>query len=153
MNVKEAIRYLRIEHLDSIKKGKNQHVKSVMKKDLLKMLDICIATALALNPTYSRKESPQVLQLSIKMRHANLFNHYLVSFPLINYFDEIPDEYDLTDVKIENFQKLTGEIGESRKCRFSPRFINFDELFHLTYIRNITRGTNYFKDEKKIFSK
>lgn len=149
MNIKEAIRSLRIEHLDSVKKGKNQHVKSVMKKDLLKMLDICIATALALNPTYSRKESPQVLQLSIKLRHANLFNHYLVSFPLINYFDEIPDEYDLTDVKIENFRELTGEIGESRKCRFSPRFINFDELFHLTYIRNITRGTNYFKDERK----
>ena len=83
------------------------------------------------------------------LRHANLFNHYLVSFPLINYFDEIPDTVDLTDARIESMSELTSEISTSRKCKFSPRFINFDELFHLVYMQNITRGTNYFVDGKQ----
>lgn len=148
-NIKEAIRTLKIERIDAIKSGRNQRVKARLKKDLTDMLDISIATVLALNPEYSKKESTEVLKLALMLRHANLFNHYLVSFPLINYFDEIPDTVDLTDARIESMSELTSEISTSRKCKFSPRFINFDELFHLVYMQNITRGTNYFVDGKQ----
>ena len=148
-NIKEAIRLLKIEHIEAIKSGRNQRVKARLKKDLTDILDISIATALALNPEYSKKESAEVLKLALKLRHANLFNHYLVSFPLINYFDEIPDTVDLTDAKIEYMNQLTSEISTSRKCKFSPRFINFDELFHLVYMQNMARGTNYFVDGKQ----
>lgn len=148
-NIKEAIRLLKIEHIEAIKSGRNQRVKARLKKDLTDILDISIATALALNPEYSKKESAEVLKLALKLRHANLFNHYLVSFPLINYFDEIQDTVDLTDAKIEYMNQLTSEISTSRKCKFSPRFINFDELFHLVYMQNMARGTNYFIDGKQ----
>lgn len=149
LNIKEAIKNLKIERIEAIKNGRNQRVKARLKKDMANMLDISIATALALSPEYSKKESAEVLKLALKLRYANLFNHYLVSFPLINYFDEIPDAVDLTDAKIEYMKELTSEISTSRKCKFSPRFINFDELFHLVYMQNIARGTNYFIDGKQ----
>lgn len=145
-NIKEAIRTLKIEQIEAIKSNRNYQVKKFMKKNLYDMLDISIATALALKPLYSKKESTEVLNLALKLRHANLFNHYLVAFPLINYFDEISDDFDLTDTNIECMKELAGEINNSKKCRFSPRFIYFDELFHMVYMQNITRGINYFHD-------
>lgn len=148
-NIREAIKSLKIEHIEAINSGRNQHVKARLKKNLSDILDISIATALALNPGYSKKETAEVLKLALSLRHANLFNHFLVSFPLINYFDDISDDVDLTDAKIEDMNKLTNEISNSRKSKFSPRFINFDELFHLVYMQNITRGTNYFIDGRQ----
>lgn len=99
LNIKEAIRTLKIERIDAVKSNRNKRVKVRLKKDLSDILDISIATALALNPEYSKKESAEVVKLALSLRKANLFNHYLVSFPLINYFDEIPDSVDLTDAK------------------------------------------------------
>ncbi len=148
-NIKDAIKSLKIENIDAIKKEKNRLIKSQLKDNMADNLDISIAIALALNPQYSKKESIRVLNLALILRHANLFNHYLVSFPLINYIDEIPDSLNLTDIKIDNINNITGEISNSRKCNFSPRFIHFDELFHLIYMQNITCGINYFVDVKK----
>ncbi len=148
-NVEEAIESLKIKNIDAIKEKQSIGIKKRMISNLYELLDISLATALALNPEYSNRESAVVHELALKLRHANLFNHFLVSFPLVNYFDDIPDNMDLTDVRIEDVTAPSISIIDSRKCRFSPRFINFDELFHLTFMQNIARGINFFAYESQ----
>lgn len=135
--VRNAIKKITIDHLEDIVKGKTSGIKSKMKKDLSHLFDICIATALAINPKFSKKEKKDVMELCYKIRSANLFNHYLVSFPLINYSDSIEEDIDLSNIKLSKLRKEYFDINSSRKIMLSPRFINFDELFHHSFIYSI----------------
>lgn len=144
-NIKAAIKNLRIDHLDAVYTSKNKMVKNRMKSDMFEMLNICMSTALSLNPGHSRKESTEVLELAIMLRHANLFNHNLVNIPLINYSDNLPDDVDLTRVSVDQCQSYK-RIYDSKKCRYSPRFINIDELFHHLFLVYLPNPNNFLGD-------
>lgn len=146
-NVRESIEGLKIDKISDIKKGTGRFIKNCLKRDLNNFLEISIATALALYPSYSKKEAKGVLKLALELRHANMFNHYLVSLPLVNYFADISDELNLTKVGVEGIRKFKDELKVSRKCRFSPRFIYFDEILYLSQILSLSKGKNYFTDD------
>lgn len=137
-NVRTSIRELRIIQPEAIKKGKTNTLKSKMKKQLLEQFNICIATALAINPNFYKKESQEVRDLAYKLRRTNLFNHYLVAYPLINYVDSIDANIDLSSITIEQLSYINFKISESKKIQFSPRFINLDELFQFAFLESIS---------------
>lgn len=148
--IREAIRRIKISRLEDICKGKTQGIKSKMKKDLYHMFDICVATALAINPKFSNKEKKEILELRYLIRNANLFNHYLVSFPLMNYSEKIDGDVDFSNMSLSDLNKEYFEVHSSRKMELSPRFINFDELFQYYFIRSIVFGTSGMVSEQII---
>lgn len=145
--VRTAIRKITIKQIDSIKKGKERQIKARMKQDLSLQFDICVATALAINPRYSKKEKKEILDICIKIRKANLFNHYLLSFPLINYCDDLAENIDLSNMKLNELETNCFEIQRSNKMRFSPRFINYDELFLFALVKCIVCDKNWHLSE------
>jgi len=147
-NVRRAIKEIKTERIDGIIKGKERTIKTNMKRCLEKHFDICAATVLAINPLFSRKEKDGILNQAIKIRRANLFNHYLVSFPLINYVDELDDYVDLTKLTLDEIHKFNLDIKENRKVKLSPRFIKMDELFQWVFLRHTIYGGNYYLDGK-----
>ena len=138
--IREAIKGITIDHLEDIHKGKAGGTKSKMKKDLFHLFDICIATALAINPKFSKKEKREIIDLCYRIRSANLFNHYLVTFPLLNFSDNIGADVDLSNMTLGVLKREYFEINRSRKMMLSPRFINFDELFHYAFIQSVFLG-------------
>lgn len=145
-NINAAIDALTINHMEDIHNTRSLTLKKAIKRDLKRILEICMATSLALNPMVVDDSNKYVRDLAIKLRHANLFNHFLVSNPLVNYFDDLPDSVDLTNEKIfwDEYKQKT--INESRKILFSPRFIHLDELFNYVYVKNIFRNRNFLLD-------
>lgn len=148
--IRESIKRITIDHVNDIRKGKSGGIKTKMKKDLFHLFDICIATALAINPKFSKKEKREIVDLCYKIRSANLFNHYLVMFPLINYSDVIGRDVDLSNLSLAGLKEEYFSISDSRKIRLSPRFINFDELFHYAFIRSIVCESGRLVSEKVI---
>ncbi len=138
--IREAIKGITIDHLEDIHKGKAGGTKSKMKKDLFHLFDICLATALAINPKFSKKEKREIIDLCYRIRSANLFNHYLVTFPLLNFSDNIGADVDLSNMTLGVLKREYFEINRSRKMMLSPRFINFDELFHYAFIQSVFLG-------------
>ncbi len=147
-NVREAIKGIRTEHIEGLVKGKERTIKAKMKRCLEKHFDICVATVLAINPSFSKKEKDDIRNLSIELRKANLFNHYLVSFPLVNYVDDLDDNVDLTKLTLDDIHRFNLDIKENRKVKLSPRFIKLDELFQWVFLRNTIYGGNYYLDGK-----
>ena len=144
--IRSSIKELMVHSLEDIKKEKLRQIKLKLKYDLNYLLEISMATALAINPSYlnigkeTEANKQKVLECCYKIRNANLFNHYLVSFPLANYFDEIDKNIDLSKIKLETMIMREYKLEDSRKIRFSPRFINYDELFQYYFIHNIYSG-------------
>ena len=148
--IRESISEITINHLEDVCKGKTNGIKSKMKKDLCHMFDICVATALAINPRFSKKEKKEILELCYQIRNANLFNHYLVSYPLMNYSDNISNDMDFSNMSLSELKKEYFEIHSSRKMELSPRFINFDELFQYYFIWSIVSGASGMVSEEVI---
>lgn len=149
-NVRMAIKELRIVQPEAIKKGKTNTLKSKMKKQLLEQFNICIASALALNLNFYKKESLEAKSLARKLRAANLYNHYLVTYPLINFADSLNEELDLTDIMIEQLSQLSFSIINSRKMKYTPRFINIDELFQFAFLESISHDNIWHLTEPRV---
>ena len=87
------------------------------------------------------------MALARKIRKANLFNHHLVSYPLVNYSDEIDEDCDLTNISPEQICSMNLFIRDSKKSKLSPRFINLDEIYQYVFLRKFINGGNYYADE------
>lgn len=147
-NIRTAIEKASISQSEDVKKEKNREIEGRLKKDLAVHFNICVAVALAVYPSFSENEGKEIMQLALKLRNANLFNHYLVSFPLVNYADELDDGCDLTNISPEGIYDMKLKISNSRKSKFSPRFINLDEIFQFVFLSRSMEGGNYFLDSK-----
>ena len=146
-NIIDAIKQIKVSDIEDVKRNKKRRISSKLKKDLALHFDICISTVLALNIQYCRKEKKTVLALAKKMRKANLFNHHLVSYPLINYSDDIDENCDLTNILPEQIHSMNLLIRDSKKSKLSPRFINLDEIYQYVFLRKFCNGGNYYGDE------
>lgn len=144
-NIKKSIRQLRVNKIEDVKNG--NEVKRIIKTNLEMQLGICLSTALALNPYYNDKQEAELISLACKIRKANMFNHYLVKYPLLNYVDNLDDDIDLMTVSIDKFYLLTAHIGDNRKVLFSPRFVHLEELFHFAFLYYSQEGGNPFYKE------
>lgn len=148
-NIREAIQKIRIEQIEGIVPKASKEIKRRMRLNLLSIFDISVATVLALNPRFSRKEREDIKELIKKIRKANLFNNNLVSFPLINYSDEIDGDCDLTRITPEFLRENNLIISNSRKSKLSPRFVNLHEIFEFVFLMQSTKGGNYYLDKGK----
>ena len=144
INVRDAIRELRTRQIEDIAKGKRNAVKTKLKSNLLQQFSIAVSTALALNLNFCKKETIDIIELAPKIRKANLFNHYLVRYPLINFSDEIDNAVNLLNIPFEVFVKEKGKVNNSRKIALSPRFINMEEVFYFVFLGQAWKGGQYF---------
>lgn len=149
-NVRGSIKEVKILNLEEVKRNRVARVKSKMKKDLQHQFDICISTVLALNPLFSKKEKHEILELCYKIRKANLFNQLLVSIPLVNYLNGVTKDIDLSNIAIDKMDSSLLTLELNRKLKLSPRFINFDELFQLDFIRKLTLENGWKTNDKDI---
>ena len=140
-NIRTSIKGISLGQLENIPKEKTRTIRRKIIEDLNKALDICISSALAVNPSFSKKEKKEILLISLMLRHANLFNHNLVNIPLANYFESLDDSIDLSNVTFDMIQGNT-KISFSPKWKYSPRFIRLEELFHYTFIKNMYENSN-----------
>lgn len=147
-NIRDAIKNISINQIEDLIKEKGRVIKGRLKKDLEAHFNICIATALALYPLFSESEEKEIISLALKLRKANLFNHNLVSFPLINYADDVDELCDLTSISPEMMRKMDLRIRDSDKSKFSPRFVNIDEIFQFVFLLQSTKGGYYYLDTK-----
>ena len=146
-NIVDAIKHINVGAIEDIRSQKLRKIVSKLKKDLTLHFDICISAVLALNIQHCRKEKKTVIALAKKMRKANLFNHHLVSYPLINYSDNIDENCDLTNISPEQIHSMNLLIRDSKKSKLSPRFINLDEIYQYVFLKHFYNGGNYYADE------
>lgn len=146
-NIVDAIKHINVGVIEDIRSEKLKKIASKLKKDMMLHFDICISTVLALNIQYCRKEKRTVIELAKKVRKANLFNHHLVAYPLVNYSDDIDENCDLTNISPEQIYSMNLLIRDSKKSKLSPRFINLDEIYQYVFLRKFCNGGNYYADE------
>lgn len=71
----------------------------------------------------------------------------MVSYPLVNYSDDIDENCDLTNISPEQIHSMNLLIRDSKKSKLSPRFINLDEIYQYVFLRKFCNGGNYYGDE------
>lgn len=98
------------------------------RETLNRHLEICVATALALDITATVKNPLKSFYLLAgQLMSANMFNHALVSLPIANYLDYDSDvSYARMDVK--DYGRILKGFENAFKIKWSPRFIHFEEL-------------------------
>lgn len=140
--VANEINKLSKEKLQDIPFLKGDFILDKVKCSLKRELEIAMATALALNIPIIKIARTKKIALTIKK--ANLFNHHLVSYPLINYTNNSNSEnFSLLeqDVNVVTKNKLT---LNRRKLKFTPRFIHFEDLNIFSFLQNYKKGGNLF---------
>ncbi|WP_270206175.1 reverse transcriptase domain-containing protein, partial [Clostridium butyricum] len=142
---------------DVILSNKKNAVLNRLKRNLKKKLSSSLALAVSLNYNIGILKS---VDLSKKFRNANMMNHKLISYPLINY-SKSNKYYDISLINL-NTQEILLETEARRelfdldeeKLKWTPRFIHLDELYFCVFLYNI--GTNYKmyrKNNDEIFHK
>ena len=148
-NIRAGIGNLRMKQVEGIKGNRVSAIKATMKKQLNEQFDICIATAGALKPNFLHEESDEIKSLTYKIRNANLFNHYLISFPLVNYLDDLDKNIDLTSISFDYLKQFSFGIKNSRKLLLTPRFITLEELFQYAFLESAIRDNKWhIKDDR-----
>ena len=140
------------KELQDIPFDKGNFVLGKIKNSLNYELEIAMATALALNISIIRKKN--IKKIATTIRKANLFNHHLVSYPLINYTNNSDSEnFSLLELDINVIAK-DKLVLDKRKLKFTPRFIHFEDLNLFDFLQNYKKGGNlFFKKINKIFAK
>jgi hypothetical protein len=141
-HIKFEIDKLTNEELQDIYVRKKEMILTKIKKSLKNDLDIALATALTLNIPIIKK--PKIKKIATTMRRANLFDHHLVAYPLINYTSNSnSEEFSLLelDINIVTKQEL---VLDERKLKFTPRFIHFEDLNLFSFLQNYKNGGNIF---------
>lgn len=107
----------------------------------------CIALSTSLNPNFINDYLLERLKevkypwftidetnnLMIKYRQTNLFRHYFVIHPLLN-FSNYQGNISFIDFNIDNYKGLS---IENKKFKYSPRFIYLNELIHFHSFKRI----------------
>lgn len=137
----ENIKKLKFKSLDDETKYKRIIGKKV-KQSLNEHLEICICTAFALRSDLLKIAKYQVL--TDKLQKSNMFNHYLTSYPLINYIDNKDKPIPLATVKLKELSKFERDISSSFKIKWSPRFIKLEELFMYWFTYKFDFGGNIY---------
>jgi len=89
------------------------------------------------------KEIEKLRAISYSLRESNLIRHSNIVYPLINYTD-----YDDSLIDWEKIEKYLSIAQfkfdkESKKIKFSPRFIHFDEFYLFWFMQKIHEKTSF----------
>jgi len=128
------------EALQNIFSDKKMYVLRKIKNSLKYELKIAMAIALSLNISIIKKV--EIRKIALIIRKANLFNHHLTSYPLINYTAN-SENFSLLeqDINVITKQKL---VLDKRKLKFTPRFIHFEDLNIFNFLKYYKKGGNLF---------
>ena len=103
-----------------------------LKKNLKSRLGTSIAMALALDYRWDTTASSQRknIELAKKFRKSNIFNHNLISFPLLNYlpFDQI-STCSFLEIQRDPWNEPSTFMLDQQRLFWTPRFLHLDELF------------------------
>jgi len=124
------------------------------RETLYRHLDICISSALAIDIEVAKLKKYSLTSfydLSNDLLKSNMFNHSLVSIPLANYL-EYAFDISYSRMNIERIGKVEKDFESSFKVKWSPRFINFQELLLLLFMHrhnnNIPMNAKTFSNEE-----
>lgn len=125
-------REMNFDYLDEkeIYAKKKTTIFSRLKKDLKDRLRTSIAMAMALDYTWNASSKfHRNIELAKKFRKSNMFNHNLVSFPLLNYLPfEIISSCSFLEIQKEPWENSDALRLDRERLSWSPRFIHLDEL-------------------------
>lgn len=126
-------------HDKEIYASKKTTILRRLKKNLKERLDISIATAMALDYRWSSLPSRNI-ELAKKFRKSNVFNHNLISFPLINYlpFDQTCNDSFLA-IQQDPWNNAEQFILDKQRLNWTPRFIHLDELSIYYFMQSTQR--------------
>jgi len=147
-STKKNIESMPITNIENIKKSKLKIILSKVKKALMCYLDIAISTASALDIKYlNTVNGIKQIKLSKKIRKANMFNFYHMSYPGINYTHLARDinisylnqniEFYSRNFAQDEFSNDLNTVADYFVIEYSPKFIHLDEFFILTFIRRL----------------
>lgn len=148
-NLRKFIRNIDYKFLNDEYKNKRS-VIARLKRTLNLHLEISYYSALAIRIDYVDNSKVKLVSPYIR---ANLFNHHLVSFPLINYIDFKNEPINLINISLSNISKLPKEeikLNHNHKLQWSPRFIHIDEFYQYLFITRATNGNNLYLNNPEV---
>ena len=124
-----------------------------LKRDLKDRLGTSIAMAMALDYRWKATVSAQKknIELAKKFRKSNIFNHNLISFPLLNYlpFDQIATRSFL-EIQKEPWSDSGVFSLDTQRLFWTPRFIHLDELFIYYFMQSTQNKKKNFNAKSDI---
>ena len=120
------------------------------KYNIEEYLNDSLCFALSLNPSLIFKLELDNINLSEKVEKiiaSNLFKHNLISFPLLNYCNDVNKITFFGEPSIDIIKKINLNL---EKVKLSPRFLHFSE-FNSFYLKKII--TNSYNEEMLELSK
>ena len=90
------------------------------------------------------KEKRNIVATSDLLRKSNLIRHYNLAYPLINYTDYEDSLIDLDKIETYLSEEQILFTKKSKKIKFSPRFVHFDEFYLFWFMQKIY-GKNLLK--------
>lgn len=144
------INKLNFKYIESseILKGAKSKLLKKLKYDLKEKLQISIALAAALNPSFSK--SAKISSLIQDFRNCNFMNHNLVSYPLLNY-SSIGNN-SLIEMDLSKLFSKSNRIFELDKFKlnWSPRFIRANEFYVEKFIHDLFNDKDTIKSLETI---
>lgn len=116
--------------------SKKKTLLNRLKRNLVDRLNTSISLAMALDYSWSSKRKQvENKKLAIEFRKSNMFNHHMVTFPLLNYLPfSLLKDISLISIKESNWSILLNSNLDSSQLKWSPRFIHLDEFFIYQFI-------------------
>ena len=153
----------RSSSIDLIKSKKEEEIYRKIIETLEEQLNISVSIAIApmeikrveisILSEFGNKIDQEIIrniiQNSYNIRQANMFNHHILSFPLINYIKNYTDEnISLVNIEPKEIIKILQDTKDAqhlehldkRKLDLSPRFIHLDEICMLDFLLNFNLG-------------
>ena len=124
-----------------------------LKKSLKEQLGISIAIAMALDYRWNTtsKKSQKNIELAKKFRKSNMFNHNLITFPLLNYlpFDQI-STCSFLEIQKDPWSNSDTLTLDQERLYLTPRFIHLDELLIYHFMQSIQNRKRHFNSRTNI---
>lgn len=159
-NIKNCIDHeLSFDFLDpkEIYAKKKSTVLKRLRKNLRERLRTSISMALALDYRWKTSTSNQDsnIELARKFRKSNIFNHNLVSFPLLNYlpFEQI-STCSFLEIQQDPWNNFDSFTLSKERLFWTPRFIHLDELsiyYFMQSTQDIHKNFSGTRNIKKIW--
>lgn len=136
---------LNFDSLDSeeVFSNKKSSLLNRLKTNLKDRLDTSISLAMALDYSWCNngRKQKKNKDLAHKFRKANLLNHNLVAFPLLNYlpFESI-ENISLISIEQNSWGRLDDSALDTNRLIWTPRFIHLDEFFLYQFIVAISNN-------------
>lgn len=129
--IKNELSFDILDDSEIFEKKKNT-IFNRLKKNLKERLSTAIAIAMALDYRWvtTSQRALKSIELAKKFRKSNMFNHNLVSFPMINYlpYEQIASR-SLIEIQNDPWECMDNMILDQQRLYWSPRYIHLDELF------------------------